>query len=103
MVAPRSADIWAAATVSPSMSGGNGRSTALWAAPATWRASLSSRSRARRTWTISPVPTAKNTALLATRAPRPFCCASGQLSLYVIATAPHTVGSPSVSTRRDFR
>lgn len=97
---PRSADSWAAATRRPSMRCGNGRSSTLCAAPATCRASLNSRSSAQRTWNMSPVPTAKKTALVTMRAPSPSCWASGQASLYVIAVAPHAVGSASDSTRR---
>lgn len=98
--APRSADSWAAATRSPSMRCGSGRSSTLCAAPATCRASPNSRRSARRTWSTSPAPTAKKTALVTIRAPSPFCWASGQASLYVIAAAPHTVGSTSERTRR---
>lgn len=46
------------------------------------------------------MPTAKKTALVAIRAPNPSSCASGQTNLYVMATAPHTVGRPSINVRR---
>ncbi len=64
------------------------------AAPATLRICLSSRSSARLTWRISPVPTAKKTALVTIRASRPSRWASGQVILYVMAIAPRRCAAP---------